>query len=93
MATGSNLYFHDFAVSKNAVLAIEKDTRDLYFWGTASGGIALWSAVLSNTYYGTEIGSKAISGPRLWKNMGWKDDQYWEPTKIQTRLSDPTLNW
>jgi len=93
MATGSNLYFHDFALSKNAVLAIEKDTRDLYFWGTASGGIALWSAVLSNTHYGMEVGTKPISGPRLWKNMGWNDDQYWEPTKIQTRLSDPTINW
>ena len=35
------LLFHDFAVSRTAVLAIEKTTRKLYFWGVGMGNVNL----------------------------------------------------
>ena len=37
----NNILFHDFALSNTAVLAIEKDTKRLFFWGVAMGNVGL----------------------------------------------------
>ncbi|MDG1686503.1 MAG: hypothetical protein P8I28_03815, partial [Flavobacteriaceae bacterium] len=39
--SGNQLLVHDFAVSKTAVLAIEKTSRKLYYWGDGNGNIHL----------------------------------------------------
>ena len=36
-----NILFHDFAVSRTSVLAIEKETRKLWFWGVGMGNTNL----------------------------------------------------
>ncbi len=36
-----NLLFHDFTLSRTAVLAIEKETRKLWFWGVGMGNVNL----------------------------------------------------
>ncbi|MGA1776169.1 MAG: hypothetical protein ACO39G_03720, partial [Flavobacteriaceae bacterium] len=36
-----NILFHDFTLSRTAVLAIEKETRKLWFWGVGMGNVNL----------------------------------------------------
>jgi gliding motility-associated-like protein len=38
MVTLQDLYFYDFDFSRSAALGIERNSRNLYFWGTANGG-------------------------------------------------------
>lgn len=39
--SSNQILFHDFALSRTSVLAIEKETRKLYFWGVGMGNINL----------------------------------------------------
>ena len=41
----NQILFHDFAVSRTAVLAIDKTSRHLYYWGDGNGNINLNSRV------------------------------------------------
>ncbi|MDB4062446.1 gliding motility-associated C-terminal domain-containing protein [Flavobacteriaceae bacterium] len=41
LSSANSMLFHDFALSRTAVLAIEKDTRRLFFWGVAMGNVGL----------------------------------------------------
>ena len=79
-ASGTALLFHDFALSKTSVMAIEKTTRDLYFWGSANGGVDLYDAIRN-------VAGKTIPWVFVEKNQGY-DYQYPGPSKINT-----TINW
>jgi len=41
LSSANSMLFHDFALSRTAVLAIEQDTRRLFFWGVAMGNVGL----------------------------------------------------
>ena len=43
--SANQILFHDFAVSRTAVLAIDKTSRHLYYWGDGNGNINLNSRV------------------------------------------------
>jgi hypothetical protein len=79
-ASGTSLLFYDFALSKTSVMAIEKTTRDLYFWGSANGGVDLYNAI-------TNVNGKEIPAVFIEKNMGF-EFSYEGPSKIDT-----TINW
>ena len=38
MVTLQDLYFYDFDFSRSAAIGIERNSRNLYFWGSANGG-------------------------------------------------------
>ena len=49
VSSSNQLLFHDFAVSRTAVLAIDKTSKILYYWGDGNGNIHLNSRI-SNTH-------------------------------------------
>ena len=77
-ASGTSLLFHDFALSKTSVMAIEKTTRDLYFWGSANGGVDLYDNIAN-------VNGKQIPEVFIEKNMGF-EYSYEGPEKINNTI-------
>ena len=85
--SGTAIFFHDFALSKTSVMGIEKTTRDLYFWGSANGGVDLYN--YSDNLDGSkgDGATKSLQVVSAEKNTGF-EFSYEGPSKINT-----SINW